>query len=434
VIDLGRLKIEHQLAAGSQGKVFLAKDPDGTRFAVKLILLDEKANRGQIFERAGAFGIDLLDQSVAPILSYGMVPNAPAEFQRQLGKMSKEAILIVTPFVEGSTLADLALQEPFNARGAAAALAGIALALTKLPAGVGHGDLRATNIFVRPSGGVVLVDPDLWRRPDPENDLRALAAIGLSILKPGQPDEGTVLVRRLRALLEELALPGTSPTPTEAAERLAEIAIGLGAPAGNLTAPLAKRARRSETRPPIPPAAALLAAPPPQEEEEDVEAPSRRRRWWILSGVLAAVAIAAVAYRPRPAPHASRPRDAPEGLYDETGTVTYPGQLHELASGERVAAGDGFINVTFEYAMPRLAVLTPRGDVLWERKRPEPGSNFYLDVKPDHYLVEQDRELGKDKLQKDVKQFLVDREHPLRVNATAKMLLSPRPVGDSGFP
>jgi len=51
-----------------------------------------------------------------------------------------------------------------------------------MPDGVAHGDLRAPNVFIRPSGEVALVDPDLMREPGEADDRHTLALLGRDLL------------------------------------------------------------------------------------------------------------------------------------------------------------------------------------------------------------------------------------------------------------
>ncbi len=258
MIDLTQLNVSRRLGEGGQGRAFLATDPEGARFTVKLVLLDDRADRKLIYSRAARFRTDLLDPSMVPILSYGMLSATPPELARQLGKLSKDALVLVMPFVDGVTLAEVEARGNLTLLEAVAALAGITAALTKRPAGLGHGDLRAPNIFIRPSGEVTLSDPDLSSNPDPALDVRALAAIALNLAKIAAPAEDPLAVDQLRALVGRIAGSGPALDTAEAELKLGEIAVLLGGPS-KVTSVLSKRVAATLERPAGPMGAATAS-------------------------------------------------------------------------------------------------------------------------------------------------------------------------------
>ncbi len=381
MIDLATLTLGRQLGAGGQGKVFFATDPMGEAFAVKLLELRPDANRALILERASVFRLDPLESALSSILSFGLISNAPVELRRQLGKTSKEALLVVTRFIQGDTLARSTTRKCFTLLEVAATLSGAARSTARLPAGAAHGDVRAPNIFIRPSGEMVLADPDLMREPDAAEDLHGLTALGRTLIAevPRAADED--LARdKLTALLE--GLDGPEPiSPRDATQWFAEIAISLGAPAGDVTAVLAARgagevAEHGPVSTPLP--------------------PSRRNRFPMVLAIDAALVLVAIA-----AYQVTSRRAAPgtggtsaDSLYDTTGTVHYTEPIHPLAPKELVAANDGVVHLSFESSIPRIAILSPRKEILWELRTPPAGTSVLLDAKPGHYYVEQDRDLG----------------------------------------
>jgi len=434
MIDLTKLTIDRQLGAGSQGKVFLATDPEGTRFTVKLVVLDDSLDRGLLFERASVFRLDLLDQAIVPILSHGMVSNTPISLARQLGKMSRDALVLVMPYVAGTTLADIETQGDLTLQDAVAALTGIAAALAKLPPGVGHGDLRAPNIFIRPSGEIALADPDLsTSNPDPAGDVRALAAIGMNLAKIAAPSKDALAIGKLRALIGEIAGPGTALSAADAARQLGEIAVLLGAPEGNVTSVLAKRAQAGALKPAGTPMSTPTVAPV-----------GRQPRSMIAFIAIALVLLAAATLLVRDRLQRRSPITAQgsgnslapasgESLYDTTGTVHYAEAIHRLGPNEHVAANDGVIHVDIEDSIPRIAILSARKDVLWELRTPPAGTSILLDAKPGHYQVEQDRDLGDGRIQPDLRLVEIDFQHPLGITTTRALVNSPRPPeGDGG--
>lgn len=425
MIDLTQLKVNQKLGEGSQGKVFLATDPEGGRFTVKLVVLDDRIDRRLIFDRAAHFRADLIDPSMVPILSYGMLSATPPDLARQLGKLSNDALVLVMPFVTGVTLAEVEAQGVLTLQEGVAALAGMATALARLPKEVGHGDLRAPNVFIRPSGEVALLDPDLSSNPDPANDVRALAAIALNLAKIAVPTDNGPAIERLKALVDEIAGPGLAPTAAGAAQELGEIAILLGAPAANVTSVLAKLV--------------IVALGSPGQPMDAATAVRGRRRRSIGGAIAVVVLLLAAAalissYRLRPE-RVTRIQGGGDGLattssdslYDTTGTVHYTEPIHPLGPNEKVAGNDGLVQIDFESSIARIAILSPRKDVLWEMRAPPVGGSAYLDARPGHYYVEQDRDLGGGRNQQDQKLFEIDLEHPLRVTTTKAIVNSPRP-------
>ena len=123
-----------------------------------------------------------------------------------------------------------------------------------------------------------------------------------------------------------------------------------------------------------------------------------------------------------------------DSLYDTTGKVHYAEPIHQLGPNELVSANDGVVHVDFEDSIPRVAILSRRAkDVLWELKTPPAGGSAYLDAKPGHYYVEQDRDLGAVGIQQDLRLVEIDVQHPLGVTTTRGIVNSPRrPQGDAG--
>jgi len=434
-MDLGRLTVVRQLGSGGQGKVLLATDPDGEAFAVKVLALRPGADRELILRRAAALRCDPAESALSSILSFGQISEAPVELRRQLGQVPKDAIFLVMRFVRGTTLAAAVARRPFSLREAAAAVAGIARAIGRLPEGVVHGDLRAPNIFIRPSGEIALVDPDLMREPGEADDRHALAALGRDLLAAdgattGDTTSEALARTKLAGLLADL--DGLAPVAAgEAAQRSAEIAISLGAPAGDVTAVLANRGKEAEV---LSEQVSVASAPLPAGRS------SAAARIPLALGAVASAAIlvaGAIWFSSRqpklvPAPSTAG-GEVPETvaadeIYDTTGTVHYDEPVHRLGPSEHVAAGDGMVNFKFEASIPRVALLTPREDLLWEMRTPPAGASVYLDIKPGRYFVEQDRDLG-GTIQQDRQLIEIDRYHPLRVTTTKAIVNSPHRPG-----
>ena len=150
--------------------------------------------------------------------------------------------------------------------------------------------------------------------------------------------------------------------------------------------------------------------------------------------MLVAGAIWFSSHQPKPVPALSTASGeipgtvAADEIYDTTGTVHYDEPIHRLGPSEHVAAADGMVNFKFEASIPRIALLTPREDILWEMRTPPAGASVYLDVKPGRYFVEQDRDLG-GTIQQDRQLIEIDRYHPLRVTTTKAIVNSPHRPG-----
>ncbi len=419
--DLAELTIGERLGDGGEGHVFLAVGPNRHRYALKILETNAQVDPQVLDARLGALYPDSRERAVVPVLEHAALDALPASLRRQLKGVGKRGLALLMPFLDGASLAAISKKAPLQPAAVAAVLAGVAARLALLPEGASHGDVRASNILVGRAGEVSLVDPKLLEAPTPEEDLRALGALGRELMAPDAPDA-------LRQLIEDLVAAAPAPSASEATHRFTVLAQALGAPVGNfgrLLGPLAAAA------------ASQVAALEPSPRVA-------RRNWmnlfWIgyavSLGVLG-ITLGTVTWRWLSPQRVSITglRQGPEGqdqlrlqgmdeslLYDETGMVTYPDeQVHLLKDFEHAAHDDGLIVATMLSDQPRIAIYSNRGKLLWEHLKPLSGEQLYLDVKPGIYQVEIDRNLGDAGLQVDRRQVEVDVLHPFRFEVSRGM-------------
>ena len=407
MIDLAGLTIDHALGAGGQGSVHLAFAASGTRLAVKLLEVAPDFDRALFERRLASVVADSPNAPVLPVLSHGVVGETPGGFRRQLPRATPATRFVVMHFVDGLPLHELASMRSVEV---VAVLATVAKRLARLPRGVAHGDLKAPNIFVQHSGDIVLTDPDLFREPTLEEDLLALGAMGRTLLAKAEPGN-ELAMGKLNRLLDELT-GGTLPELSETGRRFAEIAISLGAPADDLTSVLAGR---------VP----LVPVVPRERPVKAKKKPTKNALMWrivVAGAVVAGIVAGFVLKGDRPdSPAQMRPsapaRDpiAAQGLYDTTGKVSYGGEVHELATGEQLQMGDGFVGFDMVEGVPRLAILSRDKEILWERLKPPAGRYIHVDVPPAVYIVQIDRLRPTGGIQHDRSgELLIDEDNPQR--------------------
>jgi len=428
MIDLETLRIGHKLGEGGEGRVYAAVASGGTKLALKLVELGPGADRALFERRVARFAEPAADPPVIRIEAHGRLAEAKA-LRRQLEGAPADADYLIMKLITAPSLHAIAAAGPLPPALAAAILGKVALKLARLPAGEAHGDLRAPNVFVEDDGAVELADPDLFHAPDPGVDLRALGALGGALLGDGPADgaaTGGLPFERLRHLLAELERSPTPPAAEEAGHRFADLASALSSSAALAAA---TRARVTAARPVLPP----LPDPAPAK-------PAGKRgigKGAIVSAISAAVVVLAIlgqyVHHPfettikgnsggilTPAPGGGR------GLYDKTGKVKYDGPVHELGEHEKLQKGDGFVAAETGEVIPRFAILSvPDKKVLWERLKPEPARAIYLDVKPDDYIVEVDRDLGPEGIQHDQHRVHINVNYPFRIELSNDVLSAP---------
>jgi serine/threonine protein kinase len=165
VADPHRLRLTHLLGSGGEGEVWRARDRAGTEYAVKISTA--RGDRDAAWE---ARLTALLSLDVPGLVRVRDV-FAGAERHRFDAATGPEAThrYVVLDFVDGLTLRQWLDEHPeSSARQRVALLQQVARTVDLLHAGAGanaftHGDIKPTNIIVRPNGTPVLVDLGLVR-------------------------------------------------------------------------------------------------------------------------------------------------------------------------------------------------------------------------------------------------------------------------------
>ena len=223
----GRYRLERLLGKGGMGQVWLARDPDGTRVALKLLPAhlaadDEFRTR---FEREAELATALRDPHLVPIHRHGEVDGR---------------LFIEMDYVEGVDLgARIAESGRLEPRAAVAIIAQIAAALDAAHrVGLVHRDVKPSNILVRPDGYAYLIDFGIARREgeagvtaagmaigtwaymaperfsgvsDPRTDIYSLACVTYECLTGRRPHGDTDPAQQMRGhLLLDPALPSAA--------------------------------------------------------------------------------------------------------------------------------------------------------------------------------------------------------------------------------
>ena len=138
--------VEALLGAGGFGTVYRVRGPDGHRTALKLLPLDERAERGW---REVSIGSRLRHPNLVSLLGVGRWPDAEPRF-----------LWLKMELIEGSTLEVWAREHDPDAGEVVDRMLEVARALAVAhEAGVVHRDVKEANILVRRSDGqAVLVD------------------------------------------------------------------------------------------------------------------------------------------------------------------------------------------------------------------------------------------------------------------------------------
>ncbi|MGW4368724.1 protein kinase domain-containing protein [Nocardia takedensis] len=294
----GRYRLERLLGKGGMGQVWLARDPDGTRVALKLLPVhlaadDEFRTR---FEREAELATALRDPHLVPIHRHGEVDGR---------------LFIEMDYVEGVDLgARIAESGRLEPRAAVAIIVQIAAALDAAHrVGLVHRDVKPSNILVRPDGYAYLIDFGIARREgeagvtaagmaigtwaymaperfsgvsDPRTDIYSLACVTYECLTGRRPHGDTDPAQQMRGhLLLDPALPsaansaipatldlivvrGMAKDPAERPGTAGEFAraacVALGMPALPSAAPTS--VPPAATPSPVPPAAVRTPVPP----------------------------------------------------------------------------------------------------------------------------------------------------------------------------
>ena len=414
-IDFTKLELQEMLGRGSEGIVYRAKLGAG-QVAVKILSPATHAAAQQVMERLTAFSRGSSDGAIAAVLAFGTMKEAPEHFRAQLPGVAGSAIYSVMDYLPNGTLADFS--GPLSEKQAVAAVWLTAEALSRLPLGVFHGDVRETNIVPR-AGGVTLLDPDLSRVPSAEDDVRALGELARQLAGN---------VQSLKQLWGDLV--GSPPLPklSEVRARLRAMVESVGATAEDLG--VVNRPIRGRT--PL-----------------HNSGTARVRRRWVRGVGVGIGALLLVGFGPffvmnsplRPAPTGylvttSDIVSTQDGLYDTTGTVQHHGLLYTLKCGEKVDGRRGFVQITIAEPVKRVAILLDPGDgqvakenqhVLWELTDPPLHQVYCFDVPDQKYIIEQDRLLADGQPQIDPKSFQINLHHPLRLKTTEHMMYAPAP-------
>ncbi|MET7772330.1 protein kinase [Nocardia sp. NPDC005366] len=162
----GRYRLERLLGKGGMGQIWLARDPDGRRVALKLLPQELAADASYRirFEREAELAAALRDPHLVTIHRHGEIDGR---------------LYIDMEFVEGTDLAArLAAEGPMAVRVAVDILGQVAAALdTAHRAGLVHRDVKPANILVRPDGFTYLIDFGIAHRAGQT----AVTATGLAI-------------------------------------------------------------------------------------------------------------------------------------------------------------------------------------------------------------------------------------------------------------
>lgn len=424
MVDLESLSVGARLGRGGEGEVYLATDGSGQRFALKLFRAGPQFDRGLWEQRLAAFPWDH-NAAVLPALAHGEVATAPAALRRQLAQQGRDVLFAILPFVDGVPLSELLETTPLAPVEAVAVLGEMALLLERLPAGVGHGDVRAANVFVQRYGQLVLLDPALFVQPNSGDDLRALGKLGEELLGD-RAGETTAIM--LRGLLRELAMDGLPLGVAEVNERLVQLAALVHAP----SAAVVLRPRMDGLR------RELLAGPsaPPKPRKPRVR---RRLGLWVglPLGVLALAAASAAAW----VVLAWLPthRDTVSVVTAGSASVLAAGQLYGspevhhagavyvfVCGAETADRRRGAIEFRVATTVTRVVLLSALRQPLWEEKNPQVGKVYCMDVPPGNYFTEEDRVVPEG-IQEDVRPVQVDVLHPLRFETHTEVMMSPHP-------
>ena len=267
--QVGRYRIEREVARGGMGAVFRARDPTGRAVALKLLLAGTAASpaqRRRLVVEVQAL-LRLRHPGVVELLDAGEHEGVP---------------YLVMEWVEGETLAQRVAREGPLAPLTAAALARrLAQALEHCHAqGVLHRDLKPANVLVRGSDGTPLLTdfglskdvaneshsavsrsgvwlgtPGYWSpeqargelsRIGPRSDVYGLGALLYDLLTGLPPQQGETLQAQLDALdrpptppsrhrpgvpawLDELCLRALAPRPEDRPASMAALTRGLSA-------------------------------------------------------------------------------------------------------------------------------------------------------------------------------------------------------------
>ncbi|WP_216912891.1 serine/threonine-protein kinase [Nocardia noduli] len=163
----GRYRLQRLLGKGGMGQIWLARDPEGRRVALKLLPPELAADASYRirFEREAELATALRDPHLVSIHRHGEVDGR---------------LFIDMEYIEGTDLeARLAAGGPMAAPEAVDILAQVAAALdTAHRAGLVHRDVKPSNILVRPDGFTYLIDFGIAQRAGQTGVTAAGFAIG----------------------------------------------------------------------------------------------------------------------------------------------------------------------------------------------------------------------------------------------------------------
>ncbi|MET8653338.1 protein kinase domain-containing protein [Nocardia aurea] len=163
----GRYRLQRLLGKGGMGQIWLARDPEGRRVALKLLPPELAADASYRirFEREAELAAALRDPHLVSIHRHGEVDGR---------------LFIDMEYIEGTDLeARLAAGGPMTAHEAVDILAQVAAALdTAHRAGLVHRDVKPSNILVRPDGFTYLIDFGIAQRAGQTGVTAAGFAIG----------------------------------------------------------------------------------------------------------------------------------------------------------------------------------------------------------------------------------------------------------------
>jgi serine/threonine protein kinase len=200
----GRYRVVRHVGSGGMGTVYLARDVTLDRdVAVKSVHAEPESDHGRRIMREARLGAGLRHPHLVTV--FDVVPDGGA-------------LLLVTEYVEGETLADTLRGGPLPVERAVAVLRGVADALDHVHGrGVVHRDVKPANILLGAAGTVKLADLGIATGEDVTRITRTGGTLGtVAYMAPEQFEPGPITaaadVYALAAVAFE-ALAGQRPYP-----------------------------------------------------------------------------------------------------------------------------------------------------------------------------------------------------------------------------
>lgn len=238
---IGGVEVLRPIASGGSGAVFVARRPDGSTCALKVLGPLRAGVRRERFEREALIGKSIEHPGIARVHRHGEDGGRP--------------FLILELFEDARPLDRYAAEERLDPSQLAHLIAQVAEALSAAhAAGVVHRDLKPDNILVLPTGQPKVIDFGLARDLDRTRLTQSGATLGTV---PGEgrgmrqaPGVGCTWCNRPidRRALAATASPPASPEPARSSAAFRSWSPSARAAVGRSSSPLRRTAPAARSR------------------------------------------------------------------------------------------------------------------------------------------------------------------------------------------